>query len=304
MQIALTVDALQDEQLIFAQQLGVENVVVDIQRWDLEALEAVRNRVEKTGLNLAALESLPPALYEKAILGLPGRDEEIDQVCATVRNVGRAGISLVGYRWTPPGVRRAAPAPAGRGDALVWGYEPAEQENALRVTPQEMWNHLAYFLERVVPAAEAAGVRLACHPDDPPVPSLGGVACVLGDIPGLTRLFEIAPGPHHGLDLCLGALATMPGADPIEAIGAFARGKRIFMVHLRNPRGQAPGFRNLFLDEGDVEMPRMLRALRAAGFAGPVRAARPPGMVGDTEWGHQARAFDIGYLQAVLQVMG
>lgn len=309
MHLALTVDWRQDRDMIFAQQLGVNHLVAEVGRWDAETLIAMRNRVEKAGLNLVAIENLPQSLYEKAILGLPGRDEEIESVCQAIRNMGVAGISLVGYRWTSPWDRRSEVVFRGRGDAVVSGYDEARPPLApssleQKITAEAMWNNLTVFLERVIPVAEKAGVRLACHPDDPPVPSLFGVARILHDVEGLTRLFERVPSPYHGLDLCVGALATMPGADVIQAIRDFGANKRIFMVHLRNPRGTMPSFRDAFLDEGDVDMLNVVRNLQSVGFAGPIRAAQPSEMVGDTAWGHKARALDVGYLRALIERVG
>jgi len=306
LQLALTVSWQQDRDMIFAQQLGVNRIVAEVDRWDAETLSSVRNRVEQAGLKLAAIENLPQSLYEKAILGLPGRDEELERVCQAIRNMGVAGIPLVSYRWTSPWDRQSEVVFRGRGDAVVSGYDEARPPRTSssveqKVTAEAVWDNLTYFLERVIPVAEKAGVKLAIHPDDPPVPSLGGVARIFHDVGGLTRLFERVPSPYHGLDLCVGTLATMPGADVIETIREFGANKRIFMVHLRNPRGTMPSFRDGFLDEGDVDMLEALRALQSTGFCGPIRAACPPEMVGDTVWGHKARALDVGYLRALLE---
>ncbi|OPX24998.1 MAG: hypothetical protein B1H02_02345 [Candidatus Latescibacteria bacterium 4484_107] len=306
LQLALTVSWQQDRDMIFAQQLGVNRIVAEVDRWDAETLSSVRNRVEQAGLKLAAIEKLPQSLYEKAILGLPGRDEELERVCQAIRNMGVAGIPLVSYRWTSPWDRQSEVVFRGRGDAVVSGYDEARPPRTSssveqKVTAEAVWDNLTYFLERVIPVAEKAGVKLAIHPDDPPVPSLGGVARIFHDVASLIRLFERVPSPYHGLDLCVGTLATMPGADVIETIREFGANKRIFMVHLRNPRGTMPSFRDGFLDEGDVDMLEALRALQSVGFAGPIRAACPPEMVGDTVWGHKARALDVGYLRALLE---
>ena len=308
MQLALTIEFGHDDQLIFAQQLGVDHVIGAVEKWDVDTLKALRNRVEKTGLELAGIENLPQILYRKAMFGLPGRDGDIEEVCQAIRNIGAAGIPLVGYRWSPPATGRPERLPQGRGEGLVSTYDQSwVQEVAPEledpVSAATMWENLVYFLARVAPAAEQAGVRLACHPDDPPVPTLGGVAQILHDLEGLKRLLQIAPGPWHGLDLCVGTLAAMPEVDPIAAIGELGRGAKIFMVHLRNLCGKAPEFREAFVDEGDVDVPQVLQALKRTGFDGLIRTARPPGMVEDTAWGHKGHAFDLGYLQGVLQAV-
>lgn len=305
MQIALTVKCRQDEDLIFAQQLGVNHIVAEAERWDVETLTAMHNRVEKAGLELVAIENLPQTLYGKAILGLPGRDEEIEEVCQAIWSAGIAGIPLVSYRWTPPGIRRTQGIPKGRGDAIISGYDHTLAQQAspslvCPVTAEAMWRNLTYFLERIIPVAEESGVRMACHPDDPPIPSLGGVARILHNVEGLTRLLETTRSSYQGLDFCLGTLATMPRVDVMETIREFGLREKIFLVHLRNPRGALPSFSDAFLDEGDIEMVKVLRTFQSVGFVGPIRAAQPPRMVGDSAWGHKGRAFDVGYLRALL----
>lgn len=304
MQLALTVQAGQDDQLLFAQQLGVDCVLVEVRDWEAEALAAVRNRVEQTGLRLAGIESLPRSLYGRAIVGLPGREAQVDQVCQAVRRAGAAGISLIGYRWTPPGIRLLDPLPRGRGEALIRQCDTTGfRQGLVRFTAAKIWDNLSYFLERVLPVAEEAGVRLACHPDDPPVSSVGDAACILNDVAGLRRLLAQFSSPNHGLDLCLGSLAAMPGVDLVSALARFDS-ERIFLVHLRNLQGTLPRYSETFLDEGKVSIPLALKTLHGAGFRGLLRAAAPPGMVEDTPWGHKGRAFDLGYLKAVLQVLG
>jgi len=180
---------------------------------------------------------------------------------------------LASFAWALP-----APAPeslpAGRGSALV----AARDERAL---PQGAWENLEYFLERVIPVAGEAGVRLACRASAP-------------FLRETKRLLDLTP---HGLDLCLGTLAELH-ADPETLLPEL--GDKLWMVHIRNPRGR---HREAFLDEGELSLPRALLALKKAGFSGPLRAALPPGMVGDTPWRHKGRAFDLGYLRAILQVI-
>ena len=308
MRLALTVDCSLDRDLIFAQQLGVREIVASDCQWDRDSLAGTRNRVEKAGLELVAVENLAQSMYTKAIVGLDGRDEEIETVCQAIRNAGVVGIPTIGYRWTLPSANRTRRAPLGRGAALVGSYDHslaqrAQPPVAKAPTPEEMWRNLGHFLERVIPVAEEAGVRLACHPDDPPAPSLDGVPRILNNVEGLDRLLEMGDSSCHGLDFCLGTVAAMPGVDVIQAICHFGRKGKIFMLHVRNVRGALPDFRDAFLDAGDLLIPKALLACRSVGFAGPIRSAPPPGMIGDTDWGHKGRAFDLGYLRALLQVL-
>jgi len=304
-QLALSLDPAQDRDLIYAQQLGVEQIVAAVDRWDQQALAGAANRVRKAGLKLAAIESLPSAMYTRAILGLPGRDEEIAAVCDAIRAAGAAGAPLVSYRWTPPGIARTGCAPEGRGEALVPVYDAGRLAEAppaeVRVTADEMWANLAYFLKAMLPVAEEADVRLACHPDDPPAPSYPGAARILTNVTALKRLLDVGDSAHHGLDLCLGTIAAIPGVDVLEVLRYFGQRRKVFMLHLRNVQGRMPCFRQAFLDESDISLTEVLALCRAVGFTGPIRAAAPPGIVGDTPWGHKGRALDLGYLRALLQ---
>lgn len=304
MHLALTVQTGQDDQLLLAQQLGVDRVFLETRDWSPAALAGARHWVEQTGLCLAGVESLPRSLYARAVVGLPGREAQVEQVCQVLREAGEAGIPLVGYRWTPPGARSVDRVPVGRGESLVVQQDTTSfRKDLVRFGLDKIWANLEFFLERVIPAAQEAGVRLACHPDDPPVASIGDAACVLGDPDGLTRLLGLSASPWHGLDLCLGCLAAMPGADAATVLAGLPV-ERILAVHLRNVQGDVPRYRHTFLDEGDLAVPLALKALHRAGYRGPLRAAQPPGMVEDSSWGHKGRAFDLGYLRAILQVLG
>ena len=234
MYLALSVEYGQDDQLIFAQQLGVDHVVVAVDSWDGGTLERVKNRVEKSTLKLAGLEGL--AL------------DDVDAASAALRAAGAVGVGLVTARRDEGAGRE----PVGRGGALVGQPVLAEID--------------AGALAPILAAAHEAGVQLA----------LGA------DVEGA------------GIDL---DLAQLGGADPAAVIAGY--GERLALVRVGN---MASG-RAAFLNEGEVDLPRVLLALKHTGFGGPVRAVLPPGLVGDTEWGHKGRAYDLGYLQAVLQTI-
>ncbi|MGI8691105.1 MAG: mannonate dehydratase, partial [Thermomicrobiales bacterium] len=204
MRIALgQFNQLTDEKLQFAKQLGVSGVQMNLlgysslpgeQQWEYEDLLALRLKTEEYGLKFEAIENVPLHFYDKAMLGLPGRDEQIAHYCTTIRNMGRAGIPVLGYHFMPNSVWRTSRAAPGRGGAHVTAFDmalveaasPAEQRQfagvkgaALldqEVTAAQMWENYAYFMKAVLPVAEESGVTLALHPDDPPVESLGGVA--------------------------------------------------------------------------------------------------------------------------------
>lgn len=300
-----------DERLRFAKQIGVEGVLLNTpalpgdQRWEFMDLLRLRTTIENYGLRLEALENVPVSFYDQAMLGLPRRDEQIENYQETIRNLGRAGIPILGYHWMPNSVWRTSRTTPGRGGARVTSFDLALAANAPlshgRVfTEAEMWANYAYFMAAVLPVAEEAGVRLALHPDDPPVESLGGVARLFRDFEGFRRaMFDVAPSANHGLDFCMGCWSEM-GKGVIEPIRYFASRGKIFYVHFRDVQGVVPKFQECFLGEGNVDVVAAMRALRESGFTGFMIDDHVPHLVDDTDWGHRGRAQATGYIQGLL----
>jgi mannonate dehydratase len=163
-----------------------------------------------------------------------------------------------------------------------------------------MWENYAYFMRAVLPVAEEAGVRLALHPDDPPVASLGGVARLFRGFEGFRRaMFDVAPSPNHGLDFCMGCWSEM-GKGVIEPIRYFGSRGKIFYVHFRDVQGVVPKFQECFLGEGNVNVVEAMRTLKEVGFTGFMIDDHVPHIVDDTDWGHRGRAHATGYIQGLL----
>jgi mannonate dehydratase len=330
-----------EEYLTFASQLGVGAVQLNTpdlpgeRRWELADLVALREKVEGYGLSLEAIENVPNAFYENAMLGRPGRDEEIENVAVTIQNMGSAGIPILGFNWMPTSVWRTELAPVGRGGAVVSGFDQvvAEDEsqtgNVLvarrdrrvedqkdswsrgalfdipeRRTDQDMWGAYEYFVNALVPVAEEAGVRLALHPDDPPVPTLGNVARIFRSVGALKRAVEISPGPGFGIELCLGTVSEMGGEQAVlEAIRFLGPRQKIAYVHLRDVKGTVPEFVECFLGEGNYRPARVIRELSKHGFDGFILDDHTPALVGDSPYGHRGRAFALGYIQGLIDMM-
>ena len=304
---------LDDERLQFAKQLGVDCIIVHTPDlpgdgyWEFRDLLYLRTRVEAVGLQLYAIENMPRHYYDKVRHGLPGRDEQIEKVCKTIRNMGCAGIPVLGYDWMLVGVWRTEFSPTGRGGAVVSKYDHASAVNAPpfelgAFDDETMWANYAYFLQAVVPVAEEAGVKLALHPDDPPVPSIRGTARIIRSTEALKRVIEIVPSPSNVLEFCQGTVSEWCEAaeEVYDAIRYFASRSKIAYVHFRNVRGTVPKFEETFVDEGKVDMLEAMRAYYESGFDGVLIVDHTPGIVGDTRWGHRGRAFGIGYIKALL----
>ncbi|MBC7235807.1 MAG: mannonate dehydratase [Chloroflexi bacterium] len=316
--IHVAANALQeiDERLTFARQLGVENIIIHTPElpgdgyWEFRPLLMMRTYVEAAGLKLYAIENMPRNFYDKVRLGLPGRDEQLENVRKTIRNMGRAGIHCLGYDFNLVGVWRTgrAPTATSRGRAAVTSYDHELAKNAPlfelgRFDDETMWKNYEYFLKAVIPVAEEEGVRLALHPDDPPVPEIAGTARIFRSTEAYKRVIEIVDSPSNALEFCQGTVAEWckTPEEVYEAIRYFASRDKIAYVHFRNVRGVVPRFEETFIDDGKVDMLKAMRAYKESGFKGVFIADHTPGIVGDTPWGHRGRAYAIGYMKALLK---
>jgi mannonate dehydratase len=304
---------LSDERLQFIRQLGLKDLLLNTAKlpgeaqWDYMDLLHLRTRCEDAGLRLAALENVPVKFYDKAMLGLPGRDEQIEHMATTIRNMGRAGVPILGYHWMPNSVWRTSRTTPGRGGVTVTSFDMERVKDAPlshgRVyTADEMWANYEYYIQAVLPVAEEAGVKLALHPDDPPVESLGGIARIMSSFEGFRRAMSVGDSPNHGLDFCHGCWAEMgPGA--LDAVRYFGERGKILYMHFRDVQGTVPCFQECFVDEGNNDMFEVVKTLKEVGFTGFLIPDHVPHMVDDTPWGHRARAYTIGYMKALLEIV-
>jgi len=307
---------LSEESLQFAEQFGVRYLKVDsgefldeqrrgiVQR---EKLLEAKRRIGAYGLDfsVALLPQQQGSQHWNIRLGRPEREQEIEDVCRSLEILGGEGIPVVEYVFNLAAVVGHQQEPRGRGGAVVRHHDqerakqlPAEPE--FEASEEEVWDRITFFIERAVPAAEKAGVKLACHPDDPPVPKLRGETRVLGTLEGLERLLAIVPSEANGLNFCQGTVAEM-GVDVIEAIRTFGSMGRIHHVHFRNVKGALPEFDESFIDDGDVDMLEALRAYKEVGYTGPIMPDHWPQTVGGSPW--MARAHAIGYIKALMKAL-
>ena len=329
---------LTDERLRFAAQIGVKGVQLNTPKlpgethWQAADLRAMVEKCRAHGLVLEAIENVPIHFYDKAMLGLPGRDEQIEHYRTTLRNMGKAGIPILGFHFMPNSVWRTERRAPGRGGAGCTKFDMAEVEAAggvagIRrfvaktdermeaivvrsesdggVSEGAMWDNYAYFIKAVLPVAEEAGVKMALHPDDPPVPTLGGVARIFREPAGFKRAFALNPtSPAWGLDLCLGCCSEMPGGkDNVrEMIEFFGPKGRIFYVHFRDVQGVVPNFQECFIGEGNFDPAEAILLLKRNGFTGFLLDDHVPHMDGDSDWNHRGRAHAIGYMQGLIRM--
>ena len=193
----------------------------------------------------------------------------------------------------------------GRGGVLFHDFDASrdahlEDAPAGEASLEEVWERMAYLYERIVPVAEEADVRLATHPDDPPLPVYRGAAQALSSFAGFKRLFETFPSAHNGMLLCLGCMQEA-GEDPIEVIRYFGERRKIFYVHFRNVKGTVPHYTEVFPDMGDLDMVAALKALWEVGYDGFLVPDHQFGIEGDDDWASISRAWQVGYIAALIQ---
>ncbi len=301
-----------------AVQMGIGHAIVNAkpQRtglnpvWDLAALRQVQRELADAGLKLYGLEG-DQFDMNRIKLGLHGRDEDIERYCQMLRNMRKLGIPLLCYNFMAQlGWFRSKADVAARGGALVSRFDlqelPATLTEAGEVSVEQVWENYRYFIQRVMPAAEKAGVLMALHPDDPPLPSLRGIGRIFGTAESFDRAYGLSPSPNNGVTFCRANFKLM-GADLPGCIRRFASQKRLFFLHLRDVRGTAERFEEVFHDEAAAELIETLRVCHEAGFNGPLRCDHVPTLAGEANdqpgYGTLGRLFADGYIIGLLDAL-
>jgi mannonate dehydratase len=313
-----------DQRLAYIKQCGCDDFQMNIpdlpgeERWEYEDLAGLVERASAAELRLMSIENVPPRFYDKIMLGQQGREQQLDNMVYTIQNLGKAGVPILGYNFMPGGVWRTANDTPVRGGALAtsFNYEkashvrPGDRTNFgiwttvqidREYSEEEIWTNYCWYLERILPVCEQAGVRLALHPDDPPVPSLGGVGRVFRNFENFERAMNTFDSPMHGLNFCHGCWSEMrAGEGVLDAIRFFGEKGKIFYVHLRDVQGPVDDFVECHLDEGNCDPVATVRTLHEVGFQGFLLPDHVPQMQGDGIWCERGRAWTVGYIKALI----
>lgn len=286
--------------------------------WTLAELKQLRKEIEDAGLILAGIENLDPAHWHDILLDGPLRAKHIENVKTIIRRMGESGIPVLGYNFSIAGVCGRVTMPDGRGGAQIVGMDgPADEEplpngvvwNMIydpdaapgappAVSQEELWRRVQRFLEDVIPVAEESGVRLAAHPDDPPMPTMRGQPRLVYQPYMYQRLLDLIPSSSNALELCVGTIAEMTEGSTYQAVDQYSRQGKIAYLHLRNVVGKVPYYRETFIDEGDVDMARVLSILMRHHFDGVVIPDHTPQMSCSAPW-HAGMAHTVGFILAV-----
>lgn len=321
MLLGTQVPARDDDDYRVLAQLGVTHVCADPpgnpHDWTLDVLLRHRETIEGFGLSLDMVQlplSSRPIEESRSpdiLTAGPERDRQIESICRLIENLSRAGIPAAKYNLNIIGIPRTAKEP-GRGGSLneAFRWDRADRDappTIAGVLPEEEnWARIEYFLERVIPVAEANRVRLACHPHDPYTPpGYRGVTRVLGTVEGLKRFILTRESPYHGLNFCIGTVGEMldaPAREVGDVIRWFGERGKLFNVHFRNIRGGKLSFMETFPEEGDMDMWDALRILAEVGYEHMVMPDHVPVISGRDPRG-EAFAFCYGYIAGLLQVL-
>ena len=306
-------------------RFGIKNVVATAQIADgrlyatVEELKRLTDIADKYGMTVDVLN--PPFLpsshidrerHPAIMLGQsPERDRDIEQIQTMIKNCAAAKIPCIKYNMSILGVLRTGRTP-GRGDTSYNTYKLKDAHadppltRAGVVDADRYWERIAYFLEHVIPVATEYKVRMACHPNDSPVPPEGyqGVVAVLGTVEGLKRFVSIKESDYHGLNFCQGTVSEMlkdPGKEIYDVIRWFGSRKKIFNVHFRNILGRRDEFMEVAPDEGSVDMFKAMHAYKEVGYPHMVH---PDHVVASpSETGGEYTAFVYGYIRALIQAV-
>ncbi len=282
--------------------------------FELDALRQVQQRFAEAGLTLVGLEG-DQFDMSRIKLGQPGRQEDVERYCRMLENMAALGINLLCYNFMArlPGQahdwsRTRIDLPT-RGGALTTAFNLAQVPIANAtggLTAEQLWKNYQWFIERVMPHAQRVDVKMALHPDDPPVPVLGGMARIFGTMDAFHRAYEVSPCPCNAVTFCQANFMLMPGD---VAAHAKALAKRIAFVHWRDVAGTATDFHETFHDDGPHDMVAMIKLYHQLGFTGPIRLDHAPLMHGEPEawmpgYGIHGRLLGAAYLRGIARGLG
>lgn len=308
MQIAIVLTPPTDQYFRWASQIGVTDYVARYHEANnYETHAATKAHVESFGLRLAVVEGYLP--IDDIVHAGPAREQNIEELKTLIINMGKLGVPVLCYNFMPScdWTRTTVSAPE-RGGALCTGFSLAELDAPMdappaRSTADQLWANLKYFLDAIIPTAEAAGVTLAMHPDDPPLPSLRGNDQIMYSPACYDRLLGLNPSPANAMCFCQGTFSEM-GVDIPATIRHF--GPRIAYVHFRDVNGTADNFVESFHDNGQTDMFAAMKAYAEVGFSGVMRPDHVPkldgeeGMDGYTILG---RLFAVGYMRGLIDAV-
>jgi len=331
--LGLYTHILNRDNLLFARQAGATHIVAhtpfsDSRQpgdynaiWTYEELVSLRKMINDAGLELEAIENFLPVFWSDILLDGPRKQEQMENLKTLIQNVGKAGIPIFGYNFSLAGVWGRVTGPWARGEAetvafldpeqppiplgTVWNtvVDPSTPAGVLApVSHKELWERFEYFLSQIIPVAEEAGVVMALHPDDPPLPELRGTARLVYQPQLYQKVFDLVPSQMNQAEFCLGTLMEMSEGDLYETVEQYAAQHKLAYVHFRNVHGKVPNYYEVFIDEGDTDMIRILRILHKHHYQGVLIPDHTPAMTCAAPW-HAGMAYAMGFMRAAIKLI-
>ena len=314
LQLSMHLSLRNPERLKICRQLGVTHAItgapfrtISRDQYKAAAIK-LRDDFAEAGFTIAGIEG-HPVPFERIKLGLEGRDEEIRNTNAAIEALSMAGIDMICYNFMAGlGWYRTKFDLPERGNAMTSEFSKEDADNQGltqwgEISEEQMWENLTYFLERVIPVAEKFKVKMAAHPDDPPISPLRGIGRILTSAENFRRLMNIAPSPVNGITFCQANFKAM-GEDIYEVAREFCEQGKVFFIHFRDIEGTAERFHEKFHDNGPTDMPRMLEIYSRTGYNGPIRPDHAPTLSGEDNqsrgYGMQGKIFAFGYMIGIM----
>jgi mannonate dehydratase len=289
--------------------------------WTLEYMLQLKKELNEYGLEWYAIENFNPAHWYDILLDVPKKKEQIEFLKQIICNMGKAGIPCMGYNFSIAGVTGRVKQSFARGGAesvgmretnnnplpegLVWNMQVDSVNHNVKsgqIMHDELWTRLNWFLNELLPVAEEAGVILAAHPDDPPVPFLRQTPRLVYQPQLYDKLINTVQSTSNQLEFCLGSLAEMTDGDIYDVTEKYSQQQKIGYIHFRNIKGKAPNYREVFIDEGDIDMIKILRILKKNNYQGVLVPDHTPQMSCDAPW-HAGMAYAMGYMKAAIELI-
>ncbi len=303
------------KELAFLVRHGVTHMDTTPENTETETLIRQKGEAAEAGISLEMIHiGMPRSI---TLAQDPQRDKDIEAVCKIIENAARADLRGLNYNFCILNNQRTE-STFGRGGSRYSTFDFSKYDNetlseAGEVSREEAFDRIAYFLERIIPVAEANGIQMACHPNDPPAPILRGVERWNYPVfEGMKRYADIAESPYHGFNFCCGTVSEGlddPGTEFYEILRYFGERKKLFNIHFRNIRGGLHNFQEVWPDEGHLDMHKVAQTLRDVEYPymlmpdhapGHPDDPSPPGVSGRVR---QAWAFQFGYIIALIQAV-
>lgn len=319
-----TLDNGGDDYLRFLQQIGVDCIDIELGLvagyhetgcFSREALHGLVARFGAFDLRIERANAIN-SQHLDALFGGPNAAQQRDHLCTMAELLSEVGVPVMGVQCFQAANAGGSTTsgrswPEGRGGYRYYHFDLAEEEAGqtaprFTVTAEQLWENLLLTYKQIIPVAERAGINVAMHGNDPPLYEVYGNPQILCRFADFDRLFNEVSSPHNTMTFCVGTRYES-GEDIFDGIRHFGGQGKIVHVHFRNVRGTLPAngsYSEVFLDEGDMHMQRVVEALHAVHYQGAIDFDHVMQLSGDTANGRQYTAYSVGYVRALLQGLG